>query len=168
MLTALDADVIKTYVELGMGVGIVAQMAYDPVRDTRVREARRRAPVRAVARRASGCATACSCAATSTRSSRCSRRSSTARPSTPRSRQATAATRERVPRRAGPRERRAPVTCAPAFVGARGADRGAVDARAVLGRHVPAGVSGHRQRVRRVADRRCSRRCRPTCSPTRS
>ena len=33
VLTALDADVIKTYVALGMGVGIVAQMAYDPVRD---------------------------------------------------------------------------------------------------------------------------------------
>lgn len=33
VLTALDADVIKTYVDLGMGVGIVAQMAYDPVRD---------------------------------------------------------------------------------------------------------------------------------------
>lgn len=32
-LTALDADVIKTYVELGLGVGIVAQMAYDPARD---------------------------------------------------------------------------------------------------------------------------------------
>jgi len=32
-LTALDADVIKTYVELGMGVGIVAEMAYDRVRD---------------------------------------------------------------------------------------------------------------------------------------
>jgi LysR family transcriptional regulator, cys regulon transcriptional activator len=34
VLTALDADVIKTYVELGMGVGIVAQMAYDAARDT--------------------------------------------------------------------------------------------------------------------------------------
>jgi len=34
VLTALDSDVIKTYVSLGMGVGIVAQMAYDPVRDT--------------------------------------------------------------------------------------------------------------------------------------
>ena len=33
VLTALDSDVIKTYVELGMGVGIVAQMAYDPERD---------------------------------------------------------------------------------------------------------------------------------------
>ena len=33
VLTALDSDVIKTYVELGLGVGIVAQMAYDPARD---------------------------------------------------------------------------------------------------------------------------------------
>ncbi len=32
-LTALDADVIKTYVELGLGVGIVAQMAFDAERD---------------------------------------------------------------------------------------------------------------------------------------
>ncbi len=29
-LTAVDADVIKTYVRLGLGVGIVARMAYDP------------------------------------------------------------------------------------------------------------------------------------------
>ncbi len=34
VLTALDADVIKTYVALGMGVGIVAQMAYDAARDS--------------------------------------------------------------------------------------------------------------------------------------
>lgn len=34
VLTAIDADVIKTYVELGMGVGVVAAMAYDPARDT--------------------------------------------------------------------------------------------------------------------------------------
>jgi LysR family cys regulon transcriptional activator len=34
VLTALDSDVIKTYVELGMGVGIIAQMAWDPARDT--------------------------------------------------------------------------------------------------------------------------------------
>ena len=33
VLTALDADVIKTYVELGMGVGIIAKMAYDPDKD---------------------------------------------------------------------------------------------------------------------------------------
>lgn len=32
-LTAVDADVIKTYVRLGLGVGIMARMAYDPVAD---------------------------------------------------------------------------------------------------------------------------------------
>lgn len=37
VLTAIDADVIKTYVELGLGVGIVAMMAYDPKRDTGLR-----------------------------------------------------------------------------------------------------------------------------------
>jgi len=33
VLTAMDADVIKTYVELGLGVGIVASIAYDETRD---------------------------------------------------------------------------------------------------------------------------------------
>jgi LysR family cys regulon transcriptional activator len=33
LLEAIDADVIKTYVELNMGVGIVAGMAFDPERD---------------------------------------------------------------------------------------------------------------------------------------
>ena len=33
VLSAMDADVIKTYVELGMGVGIIASVAYDEVRD---------------------------------------------------------------------------------------------------------------------------------------
>ena len=33
VLSAIDADVIKTYVELGLGVGIVAAMAYQPDRD---------------------------------------------------------------------------------------------------------------------------------------
>ncbi|TXF12044.1 HTH-type transcriptional regulator CysB [Pelomicrobium methylotrophicum] len=33
VLTALDSDVIKTYVALGLGVGIVARMAYDPELD---------------------------------------------------------------------------------------------------------------------------------------
>lgn len=33
VLTAIDSDVIKTYVELGMGIGIVAEMAYNPERD---------------------------------------------------------------------------------------------------------------------------------------
>ena len=36
-LTAIDADVIKTYVELGMGVGILAQMSFVPERDKRLR-----------------------------------------------------------------------------------------------------------------------------------
>lgn len=33
VFTATDADVIKTYVRLGLGVGIVARMAYDPKQD---------------------------------------------------------------------------------------------------------------------------------------
>ena len=33
VMAALDADVIKTYVELGMGVGIVSSLAIDPQRD---------------------------------------------------------------------------------------------------------------------------------------
>jgi LysR family cys regulon transcriptional activator len=33
VLSAMDADVIKTYVELGMGVGIIAAIAYDEQRD---------------------------------------------------------------------------------------------------------------------------------------
>jgi len=33
VFTAADADVIKTYVRLGMGVGIIAHMAVDPVED---------------------------------------------------------------------------------------------------------------------------------------
>lgn len=37
VLSALDADVIKTYVELGMGVGIMAKMAFDPDRDRTLR-----------------------------------------------------------------------------------------------------------------------------------
>ncbi|ABC29446.1 HTH-type transcriptional regulator CysB [Hahella sp. KA22] len=34
VFTAADADVIKTYVRLGLGVGIIARMAYDPVADS--------------------------------------------------------------------------------------------------------------------------------------
>ncbi len=37
LLEAIDADVIKTYVELGLGVGIIAGMAYDAERDTGLR-----------------------------------------------------------------------------------------------------------------------------------
>ncbi len=37
VLTAMDADVIKTYVELGMGIGIVASIAFDESRDRQLR-----------------------------------------------------------------------------------------------------------------------------------
>jgi len=33
VLAAIDADVIKTYVSLGLGLGIIAKMAFDPDRD---------------------------------------------------------------------------------------------------------------------------------------
>lgn len=37
VMSALDADVIKTYVELGLGIGIIAAMAYNPARDVGLR-----------------------------------------------------------------------------------------------------------------------------------
>ena len=37
ILEAIDADVIKTYVEVGMGIGIVAGVAFDPERDRNLR-----------------------------------------------------------------------------------------------------------------------------------
>jgi LysR family cys regulon transcriptional activator len=37
LLEAIDADVIKTYVELGLGVGIIAGMAFDAERDINLR-----------------------------------------------------------------------------------------------------------------------------------
>lgn len=37
VLTALDSDVIKTYVELGLGIGLLASMAFDPARDKNLR-----------------------------------------------------------------------------------------------------------------------------------
>lgn len=37
VLTALDADVIKTYVELNLGVGLLARPAYEPQRDIYLR-----------------------------------------------------------------------------------------------------------------------------------
>ena len=36
-ISALDADVIKSYVELGLGVGIIAAMAFESERDTKLR-----------------------------------------------------------------------------------------------------------------------------------
>jgi len=37
VMSALDADVIKTYVELEMGIGIIASMAFSPAKDTDLR-----------------------------------------------------------------------------------------------------------------------------------
>jgi LysR family cys regulon transcriptional activator len=37
VLTAIDADVIKAYVEMGLGIGILAKMAFDPARDMGLR-----------------------------------------------------------------------------------------------------------------------------------
>lgn len=37
VLTAIDSDVIKTYVALGLGIGILAKMAFDPERDKTLR-----------------------------------------------------------------------------------------------------------------------------------
>ena len=37
VLSALDADVIKTYVQVGLGVGIIASMAFEPQRDQGLR-----------------------------------------------------------------------------------------------------------------------------------
>jgi LysR family cys regulon transcriptional activator len=37
VMSALDADVIKTYVEAGMGIGIIASMAFNPQKDTDLR-----------------------------------------------------------------------------------------------------------------------------------
>ncbi len=36
-LTAIDSDVIKTYVELGLGIGLLADIAFIPARDTHLR-----------------------------------------------------------------------------------------------------------------------------------
>jgi len=36
-VTALDADVIKAYVETGIGVGVIAEIAFDPERDGKLR-----------------------------------------------------------------------------------------------------------------------------------
>lgn len=36
-MSALDSDVIKTYVELGLGIGIIASRAFNPAKDTELR-----------------------------------------------------------------------------------------------------------------------------------
>lgn len=37
VFSAIDADVIKTYVEIGLGIGVMARMAFDAERDTNLR-----------------------------------------------------------------------------------------------------------------------------------
>lgn len=37
VLTAIDSDIIKTYVELGLGIGILAKIAFDPEADKNLR-----------------------------------------------------------------------------------------------------------------------------------
>jgi len=37
VFSAIDSDVIKTYVEIGLGIGLMAQMAFDPERDIHLR-----------------------------------------------------------------------------------------------------------------------------------
>ena len=37
VMSAMDTDVLKAYVELGLGVGIIAAMAFDPKRDSSLR-----------------------------------------------------------------------------------------------------------------------------------
>ena len=72
-LTALDADVIKTYVELGLGVGIVAQMACDAGARQGLCDAPRGPPVRAEHDAYRAAPRGPICAATRTTSSPCSR-----------------------------------------------------------------------------------------------
>ena len=74
VLSAMDADVIKTYVELGMGVGIVASMAFDEARDAAPARPRRAPPVRQQHDARWRCAAAPSCAAMPTTSSAALRR----------------------------------------------------------------------------------------------
>ena len=85
VLTALDSDVIKTYVELGMGVGIVARMANNP-EETLAFEMLDAGHLFASSTTRIAIRRGGSCAATSTTSSSCLRRRSIARRSTPRSR----------------------------------------------------------------------------------
>ena len=73
VMSALDADVIKSYVELGIGVGIIASMAFDAERDTGLRMLDATQPVSRATHRASPCARAATCAATPTASSSCAR-----------------------------------------------------------------------------------------------
>ncbi len=73
-LTARDSDVIKTYVRIGLGVGILARLAIDPVADARSGRARRGAFVRRATPPGSAFAAARCCAPICMNSSSCWRR----------------------------------------------------------------------------------------------
>ena len=84
VLAAIDSDVIKTYVELGLGVGIMAAMAFDATRDRQLRmldASKLSAPIP----RVSHCCEGGACAALRLRSSRNSRRTCRAKSSKRRS-----------------------------------------------------------------------------------
>jgi LysR family cys regulon transcriptional activator len=69
VLSAMDADVIKTYVALGLGVGIIAAIAFDEARDAGLRSVDARHLFRSTPPRWL-CGGAPCCAATPTPSSR--------------------------------------------------------------------------------------------------
>ena len=47
VLSAIDADVVKSYVELGLGIAVLLSVAYEPARDRGLARSRRRPAVRA-------------------------------------------------------------------------------------------------------------------------
>ncbi len=73
-LTARDSDVIKTYVRIGLGVGILARLAIDPVADSDLVVLDAAISSRATPPGSAFVAAHC-CAPTCTNSSNCSRRS---------------------------------------------------------------------------------------------
>ena len=74
VLSAVDSDVIKTYVELGLGIGIIAAVAFDEKRDRHLARGRGRAPVRDHDHAHRRAARQPRCAGSPTTSSSCSRR----------------------------------------------------------------------------------------------
>ena len=84
VLSAQDADVIKTYVELGLGVGILAKMAFDAEARHASCAPSTRATCSSRAPRAWASSAAPTCGATPTTSSSCSRRTCRALPSSAR------------------------------------------------------------------------------------
>jgi LysR family transcriptional regulator, cys regulon transcriptional activator len=74
VMSAMDTDVLKAYVELGLGVGIIAAMAFDPKRDTALRLIDGSHLFEANTFLLSPCGGAATCATMPTASSSCARR----------------------------------------------------------------------------------------------